>query len=71
MTAQEKRVVGPYVQQNASTMAFSLRNFTWMLPPMFYESKVNEDPKDFHHEVYKILYAIGESLNETVELVSY
>ena len=37
---------------------------------MFYESKVNEYPQDFLDEVYKILYVMGVSSNEKVELAS-
>lgn len=33
--------------------------------------KVNKEPKDFINEVYKILYALGLSSNEKVELALY
>ena len=38
---------------------------------MFFESKVNDDPKDFPDEVYKILYAMGVNSNKKDELASY
>ncbi|XP_015077517.1 uncharacterized protein LOC107021382 [Solanum pennellii] len=49
-------------------MAFRLRDFTRMNPPMFFGSKVNEDSQDFSDEVYKILYVTGVSSNEKTEL---
>ena len=42
----------------------------WQNPPMFFGSKVNEDPQDFLNKVYKILYALGVSSNEKAELDS-
>ena len=71
MTTQENREVAPRVNQNASTMAFHLIDFTRMNPLMFFGSKVNEDPHDFLDEVYNILYAIRVSLNEKAELSAY
>ena len=38
-----------------------------MNPPMFFGSKVNENPQDFLDVVYKILYTMGISSNEKVE----
>ena len=52
MTAKVNREVGPRMPPHASTMASRLRNFTRMNPPMFYGSKVDEDPQDFLDEVY-------------------
>ena len=42
-----------------------------MNPPMFFGSKVNEEPQDFLDEVYKILYVMGVSSNEKAKLDSY
>ena len=61
MMARSNRDVGHQVNPNASTMATRLRYFTTMNPPMFFGSKVDEDPQDFLDEVYKIFYAIGVS----------
>ena len=71
MSTQENRDVGTCVKENANITASRLRDFTRMNPPMFYGSKKNEDPQDFIDKVYKILYAMGLTLNEKVELASY
>ena len=55
----------------ASTMASCLRDLTRMNPPMLFGSKVNEYPQEFLDEVYKIVYAMGVSSNEKIELVAY
>ena len=60
MTTQENWEVRPYVQQNASTMASRLRDFTRMNL-----SKVNEDPQNF------LDVAMGVSSNEKAELASF
>ena len=39
-----------------------------MNPPTFYGSKVEEDPQEFLVEVYKVLYAMGVTSSEKVEL---
>ena len=57
--------------EHGSTMTSRLRDFTTMNPPMFYGSKMNEDPKDLVDKVYKILYAIGLTSNEKADLASY
>ncbi len=59
MVAQENQKVAPRVNQKASTMASRLRDFSRIKPPMFFGSKVNEDPHDFLNDVYKILYSMG------------
>ncbi|KAK4709703.1 hypothetical protein R3W88_004216 [Solanum pinnatisectum] len=45
-----------------------LRDFTRMNPPMFFGSKVNEDPQEFVEEVYKIVDAMGVTSIEKAEL---
>lgn len=45
-------------------MASHLRDYTRINLPMFFVSKVNEDPQDFLDEVFQILSAMGVSLNE-------
>ena len=52
-------------------MASHLMDLTRMNPPMFFESKVYEDPQYFVDEVYEILYIMGMSSNEKAELGFY
>ena len=52
-------------------MASCLRDFSRINPPNFYGSKVDENPQEFIDEVYKILYAMGVSSSEKVELAKY
>ena len=49
--AQANREVEPRDNQHASTMASRLRDFMRMNSPMYFGSKVDEDPKDFLDEV--------------------
>ena len=42
-----------------------------MNPPTLYGSKVDEDPQEFLDLFYKVLYAIGMTSSEKVELASY
>ena len=71
MTAQANRDVVPQAHQQVATMESFLRDFTRMNPPTFYGSKFEEDPPEFIDEIYKILYAIGLSTSEKVELATY
>ena len=52
-------------------MASRLRDLARMNPPTFYESKVEENPKEFIDEVFKILLAMGLSNSEKTELATY
>lgn len=55
MLAQANREVGPRVQTNASITTSCLRDFMRTNPPMFYGSKVNEDPRSSFMR-YKIFF---------------
>ena len=59
MTAQANRNVAPHHHQQVTTMASLLRNFTRMNPPIFYGTKVDEDPQEFLDENHMVLYAMG------------
>ena len=59
------------MNQSASSMTSHIRVITRMNPPMFFGSKVNEDPQDFIDAVYKILYAMGMSSKEKNEIAAY
>ena len=59
MTAQVNREVLPQENQHASTMDTYLRNFTTMNLPLFFGSKVVEEPQVLHDEFYNILFSMG------------
>ena len=63
--------VVPRENQHASTIASHLMDFTRMNPPIFFGSKVDEDPHDILDEAYMILLAMWFSNNETPKLVFY
>ena len=71
MTTQANWEVEPHGNQNGSSMASHLRDFTRINPQMFFRSKVNRDPQDFLDEVYKFLCAMGVSSNEKAQLAAY
>ena len=71
MTAQANQEIAPRPYQQITTMASCLRDFSRINPPNFYGSKVDENPQEFIDEVYKILYAMGVSSSEKVELAKY
>ena len=71
MMTHANREVVPRAYQQDATMDSHLRDFTRMNPPNFYRSKVVEDPQEFIDEIYKILYRMGLSTSEKVELSTY
>ena len=52
-------------------MASRLRDFMRMNPPMYFGSKIDEDPQDFLDEVYKILFAMGVSTTGKAKVAAY
>ncbi|WP_353806047.1 hypothetical protein, partial [Acinetobacter baumannii] len=42
-----------------------------MNPPTFYGSKVEEYPEEFIDEIYKLLYVMGLTTGEKVEISTY
>ena len=55
MTDQDNLNVAPHPHQQVTNMVSRLRDFTWINLPTFYGTKVDEDPKEFVDEVYKVL----------------
>ena len=52
-------------------MASRLKDFTRMNPPTFYGSNVEEDTHYLIEVTYKILYAMGLTTSEKVDLATY
>ena len=71
MTAQANRDVAPRPHQQVTIMASHIRDFSRMNPTINYGFKVDEDPQELIDEVYKILYSMGASSSEKVELAIY
>ena len=71
MTTQVNRDIGPRVNTVESTMTSRLRDFMRINPPIFFESKMEEDLQDFLDEVYKIVHVVGVTSREKAELNSY
>ncbi|WMV24828.1 hypothetical protein MTR67_018213 [Solanum verrucosum] len=59
------------VNSNASTTVSRIRDFTRMIPPTFFVSKVEEYLQGFIDEVFKVLEVMGVSSQEKSELDAY
>ena len=59
------------VNPNFSTTDLCIRDFTRMNPPIFYGSKVEEDPQGFIDEVFKVFGGMVVSSQEKEELEDY
>ena len=56
---------------NANTTTLRIRDFTMMITPIFFGSKVEEDPQGFIDELFKVLDSMERSSKEKVELAAY
>jgi len=54
MMAQSNRDVGPHVNPIVNSTTLRVRGFVKFKPLEFYGSKVEEDPKEFVDEMYRI-----------------
>ena len=63
--------LSPRVNVGERTILSRLRDFVRINPPIFFVSKVREDPQEFLNEVYKIVHSTGVTSWEKVELASY
>ena len=70
-TTQMNRDVVHQVPQHAYTMAHRLRDYTRNNPLMFFGTKLDVDPQYFLDEVYNMLYAMGVTSIEKVDLAAY
>ena len=70
MTAEANMDVAPHPNQQVTTMASHLWDFTRIKPLIFYASNDYEDLQEFLDEVYKVLYVVGVSSSEKAELAS-
>ena len=71
MTTQANQWFGPQVNPNASTPASRIQEFMRIDPPTFHGTKVDEDPKGFIYEVFKVVDAVGVISRENAELATY
>ena len=71
MTSQVTREIVPRMLQHTRTMAYRLRDFTRMNPPMFFLSKMDEDTQDFVDDVYKNICAMDVTTRAKVDLSTY
>ena len=70
-TAQTNREVVPQANQQVSTMASLLRDFTRTKSPIFYGSVIEEEPQELIDEIYKILYSMELTTSEKADSATY
>ena len=69
--AQMANAITMKAGQNMSTPASRIRDFTRMNPPVFYGSKVEEDPQEFIDQLLKVVTIMGVTSVERAELAAY
>ena len=69
--AQMANVITMQAGRNVTTPASRIRDFTRMNPPVFYGSKVEEDPQEFIDQVLKVVTTMGVTSVERAELAGY
>lgn len=70
MTVHANQEFVPRANQRVGTMDSRFKDFTRMNPPTLYGPKFEEDPQVFIYEIYKILYFMGLTVSEKVELTT-
>ena len=71
IATQYNMKVFPQENYNAITMTSCMRDFTRVNPPMYFGSKVDEEPQDLLDEVNQILFFVGVSTTEKDQLAAY
>src|SRR5688572_18746514 len=69
--AQMANAITMQASHNMTTPASRIRDFTRMNPPVFYGSKVEEDPQEFIEQLLKIVNIMGVTPIEKAELARY
>src|SRR5688572_1977530 len=69
--AQMANAITMQAGRNMTTPASRIRDFTRMNPPVFYGSKVEEDPQEFIDQVLKVVTIMGVTCVEKAELAAY
>src|SRR5688572_7694477 len=69
--AQMANAITMQASRNLTTPASRVRDFMRMNPPVFFGSKVEEDPQEFVDQLLKILNIMGVTPIEKAELATY
>ena len=69
--AQMANAITMQAGPNMTTPASRIRDFTRMNPPVFYGSKVEEDPQEFIDQVLKVVTIMGVTSIKRAEFAAY